>query len=136
MLPRSDYFDPPIEGRCGRCGGRLIRVVSLRRSPSERRRLSRRIASVVTVSLVALLAVTLSSAPAVAQPMQPPPDNAEDARAQLEQVQRDAEALTEEWHNAKDEFELRRGEADTLRAAVEPARIAADEARAEQERFR
>ncbi|WP_214405345.1 C40 family peptidase [Pseudonocardia lacus] len=90
----------------------------------------------VTVALAVLLAVTLSSAPALAQPLQPPPDNAEDARAQLDQVRRDAEALTEEWHNAKDEFEARRAEADTLRAAVEPARIAADEARAEQERFR
>jgi cell wall-associated NlpC family hydrolase len=94
---------------------------------------------VVTVSLAALLAVTLSSAPAFAEPLQPPPPppgNAADARAQLEQVQREAEALTEDWHNAKDEFEARRTEADTLRAAVEPARILADNARADQERFR
>jgi peptidoglycan DL-endopeptidase CwlO len=86
--------------------------------------------------LAALLAVTLSSVPAVAQPAQPPPDNAEDAQTQLEQVQHEAEALTEEWHNAKDEYEARRVEADTLRAAVEPARIAADTARADEEAFR
>jgi cell wall-associated NlpC family hydrolase len=83
---------------------------------------------------VALLALLTGIAPASAQP--PPPDNREDAAKQLEQVQHEAEALTEEWHAAKDNLDARQAELATLQAAVEPARVAADEARASEEQFR
>lgn len=80
--------------------------------------------------LSALLAVMLGALPASAQP---PPD---DAAAQLDQAQRDAEALTEEWHNAKDVLDAKVTEAESLRRAIEPARLAADTARAEEEAYR
>jgi cell wall-associated NlpC family hydrolase len=79
---------------------------------------------------MALLMVMLGAAPASAQP---PP---EDAAAQLEQAQRDAEALTEEWHAAKDDLDAKAAEAENLRQAIEPARLAADTARAEEESYR
>jgi len=85
------------------------------------------------VALTALLVVILA-APAAAQP--PPPDNQADAAARVEQVQREAEALTEEWHAARDELNTRRAEADALRAAVEPARAALQAARDAEEAYR
>ena len=105
-------------------------MVSLRRTPSGRPRRSRRAASAGLVVLSALLAVMLGAVPASAQP------SPEDAAAQLEQAQRDAEALTEEWHAAKDALDARVAEADDLREAVEPARQAVEAARAEEETYR
>ncbi|OZM79951.1 NlpC/P60 family protein [Pseudonocardia sp. MH-G8] len=83
--------------------------------------------------LVALLTLLAGFTPAAAQP---PPDNAADAAEQLEQVQREAEALTEEWHAATDTLEARESELNTLQAAVDPARAAVDAAKANEERFR
>jgi cell wall-associated NlpC family hydrolase len=74
----------------------------------------------------------LGAAPATAQP----PDNAQDAKERLERVQHEAEALTEEWHAAKDVLTARQAEVTTLEAAVAPARAAVDAARAEEEQFR
>jgi cell wall-associated NlpC family hydrolase len=54
----------------------------------------------------------------------------------LEQVQHEAEALTEQWHAAQDDLTARRAELATLRAAVDPARAAADTARGDEERYR
>ncbi|GAA3229714.1 NlpC/P60 family protein [Pseudonocardia petroleophila] len=89
----------------------------------------------LTLLVAGVLALVLGLAPvASAQPA--PPDNAEDAAAALEQVQREAEALTEEWHAAKDELTARQEELDRMRAAVEPARQAADAARAGEEEYR
>jgi cell wall-associated NlpC family hydrolase len=93
-----------------------------------------RVSIVLAVVLAGALALVLGLAPASAQPA--PPATAEDAAAALEQVQREAEALTEEWHAAQDELGLRQDELDRMQAAVEPARQAADAARADEERFR
>lgn len=93
-----------------------------------------RVSIVLAVLLAGVLTLVLGLAPAAAQPA--PPDTAEDAAAALEQVQREAEALTEEWHAARDELDLRQQEVERMQAAVEPARQAADAARADEERFR
>jgi cell wall-associated NlpC family hydrolase len=119
-------------------------VVSPRRTPSGSRRplchtqrrptLRSRLALPTGVALVALLALVLGLSPAAAQP--PPPGNAGDAAARLEQVQHEAEALTEEWHAAKDALAARQAELEPLRAAVEPARAAVAAAKADEERYR
>ncbi|MHA6630100.1 NlpC/P60 family protein [Pseudonocardia sichuanensis] len=84
--------------------------------------------------LLAVMAMLFATSPAVAQPA--PPEDQAGAAAQLEQVQNEAEALTEEWHAAKDTFAARQSELTALQAAVEPARAAVDAARAEEEKFR
>ena len=61
---------------------------------------------VLAVLLAGLLGLGIGVVPALAEPA-PPADNAEDAAAALDQVQRDAEALTEQWHAAKDELAAR-----------------------------
>jgi cell wall-associated NlpC family hydrolase len=83
--------------------------------------------------------VMMTAAPAVAQPpapAPPPPTTAADAKTQLEQAQRDAEALTEDWHAAKDDLDARQKEADSLKLAVDPAKFAADSAKQDEETFR
>ncbi|QJY49569.1 NlpC/P60 family protein [Pseudonocardia broussonetiae] len=90
--------------------------------------------ALLAMLLAGALALVLGVAPAAAQPA--PPDNATDAAAALEQVQREAEALTEEWHAATDELTARKEELARMTAAVEPARQAADAARAAEEEYR
>lgn len=90
--------------------------------------------ALVAVLLAGALALVLGVAPASAQPA--PPDNATDAAAALEQVQREAEVLTEEWHAATDALTARQEELARMTAAVEPARQAADAARAAEEEYR
>ncbi len=86
----------------------------------------------VPVLLVGVLAVVLGVAPAAAQPYTAqPPDTAEDAAAQLEQVQREAEVLTEEWHAAQDALTARRDEQAALATAAEQATAAEEQYRAE-----
>ncbi len=83
------------------------------------------------------MAVVTSAAlvtPAHADP--PAPPTASDAAKQLSDAQHDAEALTEQWHAAQDQLEVRQGEAQRAGAAVEPARRAAVKAKASEERFR
>lgn len=91
--------------------------------------------SVPALALAAVLAVILGAAPAAAAPQQPPPTR-EDAAAQLEVVQHEAEALTEEWHAARDALDLRQQELDAANAAIGPAMDAAATAIADEERFR
>lgn len=86
------------------------------------------VSAVPAMLLAGALAPTLGVAPAAAQPA--PPDNAADAATALEQVQREAEALTVEWHAANDELTARQDELARMTAAVEPAGQAADAARA------
>ena len=111
-------------------------MVSLRRAPSGFTRQPRRFASAGVVALSALLAVMLGVAPAAAQPPPETPDTPAEAATHLEQVQRDAEALTEEWHAARDGLDARQAEAEAMRQAVEPARAAAEAARLDEENFR
>lgn len=113
-------------------------MVPPRRTPSGSRRQLRRVAPGAVV-LAALLALVLGVGTAIAQPPNPPPappNNAADAKTQLDTVQREAEQLTEQWHGAKDTLDARKGEASTLQAAVEPARAAAVKAKTDEEDFR
>lgn len=113
-------------------------MVSPRRTPSGTRSALPRFRSgrsaLLSTLLVLTLGVPLAGATADAQPA--PPGNAADAAAQLEQVEHEAEALTEEWHAAKDSLAVREAELETLRAAVEPLRAAVDAAKADEERYR
>lgn len=88
----------------------------------------------IPLLLAAVLTLVLGTTPVSAQPA--PPDTAQGAAEQLEQVQADAERLTEQWHAAKDELGARQEEVDAMQAAAEPARLAAEAARAEEDRFR
>jgi peptidoglycan DL-endopeptidase CwlO len=107
-----------------------------RRPPTGPRRAARWALPSGLVAAVTALVLAVGSAPAGAQPPPPPPGTAEEAEARLDEVQREAEALTEEWHAAKDAVEASRRDAERLRAAVEPARLAAEAARAEEETYR
>jgi len=110
-------------------------VVSSPATPSQPHRSVRRTASSGSILLAAvLLLALLGVAPAGAQPA--PPENTADAAARLQEVQLEAEALTEQWHAAKDDLAARQGELDLLRAAVETTRAAVDAAGVEEERFR
>jgi cell wall-associated NlpC family hydrolase len=80
------------------------------------------------------MSLLVGASPAAAQ--QDPPDNAQDAAQRLEQVNREAEALTEEWHAAKDTLAARQQELTTLQAAVEPAKGALETAVIDEEQFR
>jgi len=65
-----------------------------------------------------------------------PPRTADEARVRLGEVQREAEALTEQWHAATDDFTAKQEEADRRQEAVEPLRAEADHARADEETYR
>jgi cell wall-associated NlpC family hydrolase len=75
-----------------------------------------------------------TQAPARADPS--PPPNASDTAKKLANAQREAEALTEQWHAAQDEMDVKRGEAQRADAAVGPARKAVLQAKADEERYR
>jgi peptidoglycan DL-endopeptidase CwlO len=87
-----------------------------------------------SIVLMVILSLLIGASPAAAQ--QDPPGNAEDAARQLEEVNHEAEALTEEWHAAKDTLADRQSEVATLQAAVEPARAGLEAAVADEEQFR
>jgi cell wall-associated NlpC family hydrolase len=78
------------------------------------------------------------AAPAPAAPPAPStaPTNAADAQKQLDQVQRDAEALTEQWHASSDEVRARKQDVEKLQAAVGPAQALAAAARSDEESYR
>jgi cell wall-associated NlpC family hydrolase len=131
-------------------------VLSTRRSGPSRPTVTRtpaRVRTLVGAIVLALAAAVLGAGPAVAQPALPVPEgaavdeatpsapapvptDAAGAAARLEQVQRDAEALTEQWHAAQDAVTARRAERDDLRKAVDPARSAAGAARNDEEGYR
>jgi peptidoglycan DL-endopeptidase CwlO len=130
-------------------------VVAARRTRHRasvcRRAIGRRMLPSGIAVLSGFLVLAFAVTPAHAQPAPPatplppastgpdatvPPATAADAATQLEQVQREAEALTERWHAAKDDLTARKAALGPLRAAVEPARAAVAAARAEEETFR
>jgi peptidoglycan DL-endopeptidase CwlO len=108
--------------------------VQIRRIERRRRRRTRSSSSFGSLVLATVLALLFGTAPAAVA--QEPPEDAAGAAEQLEKVQHEAEALTEEWHAAKDVLAERERELATLQESVEPARAAAEAARAEEERFR
>lgn len=108
------------------------------------------VAALVAVPTL-LIALVLGATPAVADPPPaapgapvagptpappPVPTNAADAQTQLDQVQRDAEALTEQWHAAQDTVLARQQDITHMQAAVGPAKTLADAARADEESYR
>jgi peptidoglycan DL-endopeptidase CwlO len=114
--------------------GRKFRWITHRSAPRRRS-----VPTAGALLLASLLALVLGAAPASAQPPPPPPPpptNAADAAAQLDKVQREAEALTEEWHAAQDTVDARQAELKTLRDAVGPAQSAVDAAKANEEQYR
>lgn len=111
-------------------------MVSPSRAPSGFTPISRRLVTAGIAALSALLIGMWGAAPAAAQPSPEPPDTPAEAASHLEQVQRDAEAITEEWHAARDELDARLAEADSMREAVEPARAAVEAARGDEETYR
>jgi cell wall-associated NlpC family hydrolase len=98
------------------------------------RRPGRSASSVGSVGLIVIMSLLVGASPAAAQ--QDPPDNAQDAAQRLEQVNHEAEALTEEWHAAKDALAARQSELGTLQAAVDPAKAALESAVLDEEQFR
>jgi peptidoglycan DL-endopeptidase CwlO len=90
--------------------------------------------SVGSIVLIVILSLLVGASPAAAQ--QDPPGNAEDAAERLEQVNREAESLTEEWHAATDILAARQSELTSLQAAVQPANSALEAAVADEEQFR
>ncbi len=75
--------------------------------------------------------------PAPALPALPPaPTTAADAQAQVDQVQREAEALTEQWHAAQDNLTARQRDITKMQAAVGPAQALAAAAKADEETYR
>jgi peptidoglycan DL-endopeptidase CwlO len=98
------------------------------------RGLQRQVAGLLSAVLLALVALVVTAAPAAAEPA--PPPNASDAAKRLAKAQHEAEALTEQWHAAQDEMEVKRGEAQRADAAVGPARKAVLRAKADEDRYR
>ncbi|MBN9100374.1 MAG: C40 family peptidase [Pseudonocardia sp.] len=76
------------------------------------------------------------AAPATTPAPPPRPTNATDAAAQLDQVQREAEALTEQWHAAQDALTARQQDVTNFQNAVGPAKAAVDVAKANEESYR
>jgi peptidoglycan DL-endopeptidase CwlO len=99
------------------------------------RRHGRSASSLGSIVLIVILSLLAGASPAAAQ-QDPPPGDAQDAAQQLEQVNREAEALTEEWHAAKDTLAERQQEVTTLQAAVQPAKDAVQAAVEDEERYR
>ncbi|MDN5861692.1 MAG: C40 family peptidase, partial [Pseudonocardia sp.] len=86
-----------------------------------------------------MLLVPLSVSSALAEPAPPnpsPPSTAAEAQAQLDAVQREAEALTEQWHAATDDLVAKKEQVAALQAAVKPAQEAAEKAKADEEAYR
>lgn len=78
----------------------------------------------------------LPLAPPTAPVVPPPPTDAAQARDQYQQAQREAEALTEQWHAATDAHDTAESDAETARQAVGPAQDAAARAEADEEQYR
>ncbi len=76
------------------------------------------------------------AAPAAGPSPTTTPATASDAQSQLDQVQRDAESLTEQWHAAQDDLAARKQDVAHMQAAVGPAQALAAAARADVEASR
>jgi peptidoglycan DL-endopeptidase CwlO len=97
----------------------------------------RSVLGALSATVMALAAAAVLTSPAHADPPPAPvPPKPADAAAQLKTAEHDAEALTEQWHSAKDQLDAKNDEAQRAQAAVEPARQAASRAEAAEEKFR
>ena len=85
-------------------------------------------------ALVAAATVSLSPAPAVADPELP--STASEAVKQLAELNKQAEQLTEEYHLARDQLNARRGDLGKAQGDFETAKAKAEEARVRQAEFR
>lgn len=88
-------------------------------------------AALVTVALASV--ATSVTAPAEADPA--PPTSVSDAVKQLNELNSQAEALTEAWHAAQDQFAARQADIPKAQAAAVAARNAVGVAQARQEQF-
>lgn len=79
-------------------------------------------------------ALTVSSAPALADPQLP--DSASEAVKELRDLTHRAEVLTEKYHRANDDHDKRVADLERAKDAVGRAEEAAEQARAKEERFR
>ncbi|MGH3924361.1 MAG: NlpC/P60 family protein, partial [Pseudonocardiaceae bacterium] len=99
-------------------------------------RLNRAARGVVAGVLVAAAALSVPTAPAVADPAPAPaPDPAKTA-AEVRELSRQAEVITEQWHLATDRLLARRADADRARSDAAAATATADQARSAQRAFR
>ncbi|GAB2681049.1 C40 family peptidase [Saccharopolyspora gloriosae] len=96
-------------------------------------RLKRTMRGALAASAV-LAAVGMTSAPAIADPNLP--DNASDAAKQVRELSHQAEAVTEEYKKAEDDHAAKKAELDRSTAEADQAEQVANQARAEEERFR
>ena len=96
-------------------------------------RLKRTMRGALAASAVAA-AVGMSSAPAIADPKLP--DNASDAAKQVRELSHQAEVLTEDYKKAEDDHNAKKAELDRSTAEAGQAEQVANQARAEEERFR
>ncbi|MBK0868495.1 C40 family peptidase [Saccharopolyspora sp. HNM0986] len=76
----------------------------------------------------------MTSAPAVADPK--PPESASEAAKQVRELSHQAEALTEDYKKAEDDHNAKKAELDRSTAEAGQAEQVANQARAEEERFR
>lgn len=95
--------------------------------------LSRTVSATMTAATVGLL-VTLMPVPATADPAVP--GDGPTAIQQLAELNRQAEALTEKWHYARDQLNVRRGDLERAKADASAATAAASRAREIQGQYR
>ena len=99
-------------------------------------RLNRAARGVVAGVLVAAAVLSMPAVPAVADPAPAPaPDPAKTA-AEVRELSRQAEVITEQWHLATDRLFARRADADRARSDAAAATATADQARSAQRTFR
>ncbi|SDX31797.1 NlpC/P60 family protein [Saccharopolyspora shandongensis] len=99
----------------------------------ESHRLKRSLRGALAATAVAAV-VGMTSGPALADPQLP--NNASDAAKQVQELQHQAEQLTEEAKKAEDDHDAKRAELDRANQEAGQAEQVANQARAEEERFR
>ena len=86
------------------------------------------------LAATAVATIGVSSSPALADPR--PSDDASAAQKQLEELSRGAEVLTEEYKKAEDDHGAKKAELDRATADTSQAQHVAEQAHAEEEKFR
>lgn len=108
--------------------------------PTRPHRTARRAAAVVCAAAVLSVLPAVAAADPVPPPVPAPPGAAPDpvaaTVAQVQELSRQAEILTEQWHLARDRLQASRAVAERARGDVAVARAAVARARAAQDSFR